>query len=325
MAERGTNFYYPPDFDPKLHGSANGYQGVHHLRERARKIDQGIIIIRFEMPFNVWCLSCNNHIAMGVRYNAQKSKVGKYYTTTIYKFRMKCHLCDNYFEIQTDPKNLDYEMISGCRRQERRWDPKDNQQITPLDTDQANKKASNPMFKLEYEAADRKKLQEKIPVLERIQQTNQRMKDDYAWNSRLRHDLRIKRKETKLRQEKDNALLKKSSLSIKLLPEDDKDVKIASLMKLSQVKAIRKEIMSGSLLTQDNPSSSQQLNKMVQERKAEQCSRSCVRSRTRQSLTPFHELSSKLKEDCKEISSTSGLEALSSYQSSDDEEEKDDN
>ena len=41
---------------------------------------------------------------MGVRYNAEKSKVGTYYSTPIFKFRMKCHLCDNHFEIQTDPK-----------------------------------------------------------------------------------------------------------------------------------------------------------------------------------------------------------------------------
>ena len=41
---------------------------------------------------------------IGVRYNAEKKKVGNYYTTPIYRFRMKCHLCDNHFEIETDPK-----------------------------------------------------------------------------------------------------------------------------------------------------------------------------------------------------------------------------
>ena len=41
---------------------------------------------------------------VGVRYNAEKKKVGNYYTTPIYRFRMKCHLCDNHFEIETDPK-----------------------------------------------------------------------------------------------------------------------------------------------------------------------------------------------------------------------------
>lgn len=59
---------------------------------------------RFELPYNIWCNGCGSHIGMGVRYNAEKSQVGKYYTTPIFKFRMKCHLCDNYFEIQTDPQ-----------------------------------------------------------------------------------------------------------------------------------------------------------------------------------------------------------------------------
>ena len=37
------------------------------------------------------------------RYNAEKKKIGMYYSTPVYQFRMKCHLCDNYFEIKTDP------------------------------------------------------------------------------------------------------------------------------------------------------------------------------------------------------------------------------
>ena len=56
------------------------------------------------MPYNIWCNTCGNHIGMGVRYNAEKTKVGNYYTTPIFQFRMKCHLCDGHFEIKTDPK-----------------------------------------------------------------------------------------------------------------------------------------------------------------------------------------------------------------------------
>lgn len=103
MGERkGTNKYYPPDYDPKA-GGLNKWQGTHALRERARKIHMGIIIIRFEMPYNIWCEGCNNHIGMGVRYNAEKTKVGMYYSTPVYQFKMKCHLCDNHFIIKTDP------------------------------------------------------------------------------------------------------------------------------------------------------------------------------------------------------------------------------
>lgn len=56
------------------------------------------------MPYNIWCDGCGNHIGMGVRYNAEKKKVGMYYTTPIYQFRMKCHLCNNHFEMKTDPQ-----------------------------------------------------------------------------------------------------------------------------------------------------------------------------------------------------------------------------
>ncbi len=125
---KGQNKYYPPDFDWRKHSSLNAYQGVHALRERARKLDRGILIIRyennfeilkrflffnrFEMPYNIWCNTCGNHIGMGVRYNAEKTKIGNYFTTPIFQFRMKCHLCDGHFEIKTDPKvSLSMKMI----------------------------------------------------------------------------------------------------------------------------------------------------------------------------------------------------------------------
>merc|ERR1719427_676139 len=85
------------------------------------------------MPYNIWCNGCGIHIAMGVRYNAEKKKIGKYYSTVVYKFRMRCHLCEDYFEIQTDPQNCDYKILSGARRKEERWNAKDNEQIEATD------------------------------------------------------------------------------------------------------------------------------------------------------------------------------------------------
>ena len=37
------------------------------------------------------------------RYNAEKKKIGMYYSTPLYQFRFKCHLCDNYIDMKTDP------------------------------------------------------------------------------------------------------------------------------------------------------------------------------------------------------------------------------
>merc|ERR1719232_616930 len=69
------------------------------------------------MPYNIWCEGCKKHIGMGVRYNAEKTKLGMYYTTPIYSFRMKCHLCPNKITIKTDPGR------SRCREAQegRRW------------------------------------------------------------------------------------------------------------------------------------------------------------------------------------------------------------
>jgi coiled-coil domain-containing protein 130 len=104
MAERrATNKWYPPDWDPSM-GSVNQYWGQHPLRERAKKLKEGILVVRFEMPFNIWCGGCHQHIAMGVRFNAEKKKVGYYHSTPIWDFSMTCHMCSHRFNIQTDPK-----------------------------------------------------------------------------------------------------------------------------------------------------------------------------------------------------------------------------
>lgn len=191
-AERkAVNKYYPPEFDANKHKSINKFRKSHPLRERARKLNKGILIIRFELPYNIWCNGCNNHIGMGVRYNAEKSKIGTYYSTPVYKFRMKCHLCDNHFEIQTDPANLDYVIISGARRQENRWDPSQNEQIVPEEKETIKKLATDAMFQLEHKAEDHNKSRALVPVIEQLEDLQSRWKDYFRANQILRNKLRV--------------------------------------------------------------------------------------------------------------------------------------
>lgn len=192
MGERkGQNHYYPPDYDPKV-GGLNKFHGTHALRERANKLHLGILIIRFEMPYNIWCDGCKNHIGMGVRYNAEKSKVGKYYTTTVYQFRMKCHLCENYIVIKTDPGNLDYEIVEGARRQENRWDPTENGQVVADTKEVQRRLMDDPMFKLEHVAGDQKKVADAKPGLERLRARNADVWDDhYEANAKMRATFRV--------------------------------------------------------------------------------------------------------------------------------------
>ncbi|XP_051897887.1 probable splicing factor YJU2B [Pristis pectinata] len=254
MGERkGVNKYYPPDFDPAKHGSLNKYRNSHPLRERARKLSQGILIIRFEMPYNIWCDGCGKHIGMGVRYNAEKKKVGNYYTTPIYRFRMKCHLCVNYIEMQTDPANCDYVIVSGARRKEERWDMKDNEQILTTEHEQKKKLETDPMYKLEHGVSDQEKLKIAVPTLSNIQDMQSAWKDDFAINSMLRKKFRDEKKVLKEVEEKDEALRNKACLSIPLLEESEEDKHLASLLKLRALDSYedkqrmkRKEITSRS-------------------------------------------------------------------------------
>lgn len=232
MGERkGVNKYYPPDFDPAKHGSLNRYKNSHPLRERARMLSQGILIIRFEMPYNIWCDGCKNHIGMGVRYNAEKKKVGNYYTTPIYRFRMKCHLCVNHIEMQTDPANCDYVIVSGAQRKEERWDMKDNEQILTTEHDEKKKLETDPMYRLEHGTEDQQKLQKAIPTLANIQEAQSAWKDDFALNSLLRKKFRDEKKVLKDEEEKDQALLDKASLDIPLVQESEEDRQLAALLK----------------------------------------------------------------------------------------------
>ena len=231
MGERkGQNFYYPPDFDPKKHGSLNGYHGVHALRERARKLDRGILIIRFEMPYNIWCDGCKKHIGMGVRYNAEKTKLGMYYTTPIYQFKMKCHLCPNKITIKTDPGNMDYIITEGARRVEQRWDPSTNGQIVPDDKSIGRKLADDAMYKLEHEKKDVEKSSEAGPRISQLSQIQDRVKDDWLANKMLRDQFRAKKKETKARLEADKIILNKCGLELDLVEEREEDVRMARLL-----------------------------------------------------------------------------------------------
>ncbi|KAL0123200.1 hypothetical protein PUN28_007658 [Cardiocondyla obscurior] len=231
MGERkGTNLYYPPDYDPRA-GGLNKFQGTHALRERARKIHMGILIIRFEMPYNIWCDGCGNHIGMGVRYNAEKKKIGMYYSTPLYQFRMKCHLCDNHFEIKTDPANLDYVIVSGARRQENRWDPKQNEQVVPETKEVSCRLYDDAMYKLEHGVEDKKVAKSRDSALEGAIALNESIwKDDYSSNCAVRALFREKKNELKKKQAEDHALLKKTGLDIELVNEHVDDIKLAKLL-----------------------------------------------------------------------------------------------
>ncbi len=151
-AARADNFYYPPSFDPNKHKSLNKvcmclrpcgdssrmkracmlfvpmhplpfpmrqFQGSHGaLGKRAANLDKGVLVIRFEVPFHIICTKCNEMIAKGERFNADKKSIGAYHSTKIWEFRMRHH-CGSCIVIVTDPKNSKYLVVEGAREKVR--------------------------------------------------------------------------------------------------------------------------------------------------------------------------------------------------------------
>ncbi|KAG6909976.1 hypothetical protein DXG01_013976 [Tephrocybe rancida] len=226
---QGFNKYYPPDYDPS-HGSLNSYRGKHALGDRARKLDQGILITRFELPFNIWCGTCNNHIGMGVRYNAEKKKIGNYYSTPIFSFRCKCHLCDGWFEIQTDPKNTRYVVTSGARQKDEDWNPEENGGYAVHDTEGAAAPV-DPLVALEKTTDAQNHLTNvQAPRLESLQQISEHYNaDPYALSSKVRKRFREVKKVEQQKQKADDHIKNRYGLpaSLSLLEEDEATTKEA--------------------------------------------------------------------------------------------------
>lgn len=222
-AARADNFYYPPEWTPEQ-GSLNKFHGQHALRERARKLDQGILIIRFEMPFNIWCGGCQSMIAKGVRFNAEKKQVGNYYSTKIWNFAMKAACCKQEIVIQTDPKNCEYVIISGAERKTEEYDVEDAETLA-LPGEEERGKLEDPFYRLEHHGEDLQKGKEAEPLLVRLQRAaDLKHGDDYSLNKALRAQIRNQKK----RVAEETAHARKRGLGIRLLPESKQDADMAA-------------------------------------------------------------------------------------------------
>ncbi|BDA46914.1 Coiled-coil domain-containing protein 130 homolog [Coccomyxa sp. Obi] len=233
-AARADNFYYPPEWDPSK-GGLNKFQGQHPLRERAKKLDQGILVIRFEMPFNVWCNGCGHLIGKGVRFNAEKKQIGSYFSTKIWSFSMTAPCCSEHIEVQTDPKNHEYIVVAGARRKAETYTAEAAETLELPDSEEAQAK-DDPFSKLERRVEDRKRgIQGADRLAELLEDSEAKMKDDYTINKALRRQLRSARKEERGRDDHRKRLGLPDQ--VRLLPESGADAEAAALVSFGHASA----------------------------------------------------------------------------------------
>lgn len=226
-AARADNFYYPPEYRAE-HGSLNKFRGSHPLGERAKRIHEGILVIRFEMPYKVFCNKCNEVIAKGVRFNAEKKTVGNYFSTKILEFTMKCCFCDNILKIQTDPKNCEYIPTLGIRRKVETFEASDVGTIEFRSAEERQEIEKDPMLKLETTFEDLSRAKQSHNQLEDLidlQESRHSSDVQYELNSKVRKRFREWKKEE---IEKEAERKKPRNFAIPLLPEHSIDREEAS-------------------------------------------------------------------------------------------------
>jgi len=161
---------------------------------------------------------------MGVRYNAEKRKIGMYYSTPMFAFRCKCHLCSGWFEIRTDPKNTRYVVEYGARQKIEDWDPEENGGYAVHDSDAAAVPV-DPLASLEKTTAA-KTLATTVtaPRLEELYDLSDKYNaDPYVRSKRTRRYFREEKKVERAKEAADNQLKDQFALpkELKLVKEDE--------------------------------------------------------------------------------------------------------
>lgn len=224
--------YVPPDVEGTTSG--NKLHGKHALGARASKLaSQGILTVRFEMPFPIWCSTCPKPtiIGQGVRFNAEKKRVGNYYTTQIWSFRFKHLACGGWIEIRTDPKNTAYVVAEGAKKRDTGEDKvREGDQV--ILTDQEREALRNNAFaNLEKTIEDREQLKQATERIDDLMDASSRHWDDpYTQNQKLRKAFRVGRKEREREADATEGLKDRMSLGIDLVPAIEDDARRAKLI-----------------------------------------------------------------------------------------------
>ncbi|KAK1637044.1 CWC16 protein [Colletotrichum phormii] len=223
--------YVPPDQEGTTTG--NKLNRKHPLGARAAK--PGILVVRFEMPFAIWCATCPKPtiIGQGVRFNAEKKRVGSYFTSAIWQFRMKHADCGGWIEIHTDPKNTAYVVVSGAKKRDTGEEGRLPQEgeVTILTEEEREKRRSNAFASLEKTIEDRQQLAQATERIDELQDAASRAWDDpYTRNKALRATFREGRHQREKEAAVGEALKEKMSLGIELVPETEEDVRRARLV-----------------------------------------------------------------------------------------------
>ncbi|KAI4664614.1 uncharacterized protein J4E79_002911 [Alternaria viburni] len=129
MAERKTlQKYYPSDFDPSK------------LVRTKKSLTPTRTVVNFACPFrSMRCLSCGHYTTRGKVFRNSPKHISPetYLGVKIVTLHCKCPGCGAGIVIETDPKNMDYRIVSGAARGFEAW--KDDERAEDTEEQRLNR------------------------------------------------------------------------------------------------------------------------------------------------------------------------------------------
>lgn len=235
--------YVPPDMEGVVSFNRASGKG-HALGARASKLkSDGILTVRFECPFAIWCTNCDPEqiIGQGVRFNAEKKKVGNYYSTPIWSFRLKHTICGKWIEVRTDPKNAEYVVVEGGRRRDTGADKLLEGEILlgSTDTEKAEREKEGAFGSLEKKVEDKAIANsQQARIVELRKRSERDWSDPYEINKRIRKDFRAGRLQRQADERSGGALQEKFGLGLDLVASTSEDTDRAKLVDFGEQKEI---------------------------------------------------------------------------------------
>ncbi|GAV29446.1 hypothetical protein PMKS-002946 [Pichia membranifaciens] len=129
MSERKSiNRYYPPNEDPSKVKFSN------KISNKTKNGKPKAYSVRAMAPFSMKCLKCKEYIAKSRKFNVRKETTDRdYLGIKILRFSLRCPRCYAELIYETDPKNADFQCVSGCKKNYERSAPiKENESIDEM-------------------------------------------------------------------------------------------------------------------------------------------------------------------------------------------------
>ena len=163
MGERKVlNKYFPPDFDPLL-------------VPRKKKPKNMQIEVRMMLPFSIQCENCGEYMYRGKKFNSRKEDVQDedYLGMLIFRFYIKCSVCNAEITFKTDPKNSDYTMEHGASRNFEAWRVNEEAE-KEVEQEREQEEEGDSMKTLENRTLDSKIEMDILDALDEMKAINQR-------------------------------------------------------------------------------------------------------------------------------------------------------